>query len=69
MERSLTSAAKWGCGKTWLPQCSEDPAAGCARELFFRPAGAGFFLLFTHALRRGLHSFAASRLLPVAARL
>jgi len=32
-------------------------------ERFFRPAGAGTFLhLLPHALRRGLHSFAASRL-------
>jgi hypothetical protein len=32
--------------------------------LFFRPFGAGSFLsVITHGLRRGLHSFAALRLI------
>jgi hypothetical protein len=32
-------------------------------EHFFRPSGAGFLVTpCTHGLRRGLHSFAASRL-------
>jgi hypothetical protein len=31
---------------------------------FFRPAGACRFLLLTHGLRRGLHSYAAPRLQP-----
>jgi hypothetical protein len=29
----------------------------------FRPYGAGIFILVSHGSRRGLHSFAASRLL------
>jgi hypothetical protein len=39
----------------------------CARELFFRPAGACPVPTFTHGLRRGLDSCAASRL-KIAAR-
>ena len=34
----------------------------CPRDLFFRPFGAGSFPHVTHGLRRGLHSYAASRL-------
>jgi hypothetical protein len=34
-----------------------------SRKLLFRPAGAGGPPLPTHGLRRGLHSYAASRLL------
>jgi len=33
-----------------------------ARELIFRPVGARLFPALTHGSRRGLHSFAASRL-------
>ena len=33
-----------------------------AARLIFRPAGAGPFSILPHGLRRGLHSFAASRL-------
>jgi hypothetical protein len=41
----------------------EQPSSRCVVVRFFRPFGAEFFvLLFTHGLRRGLHSCAASRL-------
>lgn len=36
------------------------------QQLFFRPFGAWFCPLVTHALRRGLHSYAASWLTLVA---
>ena len=35
----------------------------CALEPIFRPAGAGLFPTFPHGLRRGLRSYAASRLI------
>jgi hypothetical protein len=39
---------------------------GCAENSSFAPLGLTSFYFFTYALRRGLHSFAASRLVPVA---
>ena len=42
----------------------DDEIGRGVRQVFFRPFGAGpFFSAFTHGLRRGLHSCAASRLI------
>jgi len=38
------------------------PGGGVREKSLFRPAGACLFLTFSHGLRRGLHSYAASRL-------
>ncbi len=47
------------CRAVFSFEAPEPPAA--AFELFFRPFGADSFPMLTHGLRRGLHSFAASR--------
>lgn len=58
---------KRNCGKTWPSERFEERGLQSGVKTFFAASGAGFFLLFTHALRRGLHSFALSRLEATAA--
>jgi hypothetical protein len=53
--RTPTPYNKWGCATS--------PASRLLRNSSFAPSGLAFFPLLTHGLRRGLHSFAASRLL------